>query len=1782
MGLAGGWLSAPSAADPLQIARGFILDHAGDLGLEASDLLDFRLTGRHVSQVSGASHFYFRQYYSGLPILNADLNLTVAADGRVFSVGSSFIAGLYSQPEALTSGEGLTASDALQSLAGHFGWTLDGAAGIGSGGSGTSNSSAAYSFDPTAPAALSVNPVFSLPPSGVSLEPIPADLHYVPTAAGSLALAWNLTVQTMDGAHWFDASIDASTGRLLHNVDWAHAASYNVYPAPASDPDEAPRQLLIDPFDPQASPFGWHDTDGLAGPEYTDTRGNNVFAQEDRDANNIGGFRPSGGPSLDFDFPIDFSQHPSTYESASIANLFYFSNYLHDVYFHYGFDEAAGNFQQTNYGSQGLGGDPVRADAQDGSGVNNANFATPPDGQAPRMQMYLFNHTDPMRDGSFDAQIVIHEYSHGLTNRLTGGPANSGALFATQSGAMGEGWSDWFALMLTQRATDGKLQPYPIAAYAVGEGPDGMGIRRAPYSFDMSINPITFGQFNLSPQVHDAGEIWASALWDLNWLLIDQYGFDPDIKQGDGGNNLAMKLVIEGLKLQPANPTFLQGRDAILQADQLLTGGANQGAIWTAFARRGMGYSASAGASASSTSVVQAFDLPASPLGAVSLDAAYYEAGQTATITLRDSDLAGLPSYSLAVISSGGDVESITLAAQGLGIFRGTIPIVSAAIAGDGKIGGATGQTFTLIYNDQDSGAGHGAVSTDSAELLVFAAVFTGDFADEQGAPGADGFTLQGSHSQWHLSTGRASQAGHSGPYSFYFGAGEGPLGGGSYADYSGGSITSPPIDLAGLRAPIALSFNHFLNLEPCCDAAQVWILDDTGQTLLISSGQFSGLGYQTGGFAPVSLDLSAWQGREIRVRFTFSSDATVSPEGWYIDDVVVRGATANPSLVGPILTTIDPAPGVLNNLQIDRFTLTFSEPMNPAAALNPANYRLVAAGPNGLIENGLGDDESVPLSVFYDGQTTVELVIQSGFAPLHLGTYQLLLSGADSGIIDLEGNPLNSTSGPGGGSNRIRRFDVVLPVEEGGNLYKVNLQAGQLATIITGTPLDLSQSGQSLNTLDPRLVILAPNGTIAATDDNSLDGHNARAQFLVLTTGTYLVHVLPVSGAGPYTVSFQTEEVDIVRPRMVDLLVGSSQWSAQFMAAVDPGRGLGWSIFAPGAPPIPWSEIDQVTAIFSENVTIAEADLAITGLNVAQYPLALTGGFSFDPQTLRATWSLARPLGADQVQFHFDPSIQDGAGLLLDGRSQFLLSVAPGDVNLSGQTDGTDIGLMSQRYRNPGAYDPVWDLNRDGAINLADYNTLVIDQRYLGTFFGDANLSGSVAIGDLTLLAEHFGMAGGWDHGDFNGDGQVGIGDLTLLAENFSLVAGAQSFSLIQQAAGPAMILNDPPSVNDDGQIALRHRISGGPISLQIAQAGGTQTVATEGIGFDQFITPASINGMGQALFAAAIPGGQALMLASAGGLVTLEETSGPIDQFLGMPELNDAGQALYVALMDDGTQQIRLLEGGGTTILASSADSVQVDEQPRLNNAGQVAARLRRADGSVILSLMTGGVATVLVEAEGLLADPMTTGRLALNDAGRIAFRAQGVGGRAGIFTIAPGEPMRSIAELTDGFTQFLGGPAINAGGDAVFAAVSAAGLGLYRGRNPSRDKVVALGDALAGSTIINLNLDQLAINELGQIAFHALLADGRSGYWLATPHGGSEVGNLLLAQSLTSDEGQALGESDAPAALAGLQALEGSAGGGPDDSLAGWLEEDERESDALAALDLPGVDILQELAG
>jgi hypothetical protein len=213
-------------------------------------------------------------------------------------------------------------------------------------------------------------------------------------------------------------------------------------------------------------------------------------------------------------------------------------------------------------------------------------------------------------DGDFDNVIVAHEYGHGISNRLAGGPQVANCLFNDEQ--MGEGWSDWFGLIITMTENDLPEDGRGVGTFAISQPTTGGGIRPARYSTDFGINPATYDDSNFLAQPHGIGFVWATILWDLTWAYIDKYGFDPDLYNGTGGNNRIMQLVIDGLKLQPCQPGFVDGRDALLAADLATTGGADQCMIWEIFAARGLGFNAQQGSSLDRADQVEDFSLPPS------------------------------------------------------------------------------------------------------------------------------------------------------------------------------------------------------------------------------------------------------------------------------------------------------------------------------------------------------------------------------------------------------------------------------------------------------------------------------------------------------------------------------------------------------------------------------------------------------------------------------------------------------------------------------------------------------------------------------------------------------------------------------------------------------------------------------------------------------------------------------------------------------------------------------------------------------------------------------------------------------------------------------------------------------------------------------------------------------------------------------------------------------------------------------------------------------------------
>ncbi|KAI8893623.1 Fungalysin metallopeptidase-domain-containing protein [Globomyces pollinis-pini] len=502
---------------------------------------DIKVTQSHQDVVSGLTHVYVVRSINGIPVDNNNGAIHLK-NGKVVQLSSSFSGSLQKRSEnVLPATKVITLEEAVKRASKEL---------------------------------------------GAPRDSIAEKLVYVQVPSGKLVYAYQFQLKTEDFSKFYQVTVDTATGQLVQVVDYINKASYNVIKLPKNDPRDG-FETVTDPADKKASPFGWHKD---AKSTYTTTQGNNVDSR-------INGFlwfktRIDGGASLNFDTKFDATADPTTEANkrAAIVNGFYLANVIHDITYQYGFTEAAGNFQNDNYGKGGNGGDQVLLNTQ-ASGTNNANFATPPDGQSGVMNMYPFTLTTPKRDGSLDNGIPIHEYTHGISNRLTGGSRQGNCLQTTESGGMGEGWSDTVAMFLERKATDTRATDYTTGSYVINNP---KGIRTVPYSTNMTTNPLQYNILNTRNEVHDIGEVWATILNEVYWNLVDKSGFSSNWYDATQlkGNIIALQLVIGGLKLQPCNPTLINARDAIIKADETYYAGANKCELWKAFAKRGLGVDA--------------------------------------------------------------------------------------------------------------------------------------------------------------------------------------------------------------------------------------------------------------------------------------------------------------------------------------------------------------------------------------------------------------------------------------------------------------------------------------------------------------------------------------------------------------------------------------------------------------------------------------------------------------------------------------------------------------------------------------------------------------------------------------------------------------------------------------------------------------------------------------------------------------------------------------------------------------------------------------------------------------------------------------------------------------------------------------------------------------------------------------------------------------------------------------------------------------------------------------
>jgi uncharacterized repeat protein (TIGR01451 family) len=911
LALVANWTIAQN--DQKIIAYDLIQKSAKEIGLNEKDMNQTIISDAYYDNLSGLNRVYLQQSYLDIPIYNQIQTLAFRSGSLVSTMGGR----ISSIEKKVTPNNGtplITALDAVKAA--------------------LKDRKIKFNGNPEVLTSSQNGHFITFDPMNVSRENITAQLLWVPTEEGKkVKLAWQVYIIQKTSSDYWLVRVDATNGTTINvsnltvYCNWdinnplphpnhesenpnrfdffkscvqslqktetaqfnapslINSASYRVIPYPAESPSHpgGDHALVTNPWEAapgNATSLKWHNN---GSNDFNISRGNNVWAQEDRDGNNGTG-TPANSSSatepLIFDFTPNYNftpiqTIPNPNQQFAITNLFYWNNVIHDLSYQYGFDEVSGNFQASNQGRGGQGNDFVLADAQDGSGTNNANFATPSDGGNGRMQMYLWNGA-PQKDGDLDNGVVSHEFAHGISNRLTGGPAQAGCLQNAEQ--MGEGWSDYFSLMYTQNWATANLNtgfstPRGIGTYLSGQTPTGAGIRTQRYCTNFQINNRVFGA-NISAQVHTRGEIWCATLWDMTWNIINQVGsinpnlYDP---QNAGGNSIALRLVMEGMKLQPCSPGFIDARNAILRADEILYNGAHKCSIWEAFRRRGMGAFATQGSSDNVSDQAADYTLGTATV-LLTQSVREIPEGQEVTYTniVKTDNCAGITNFLLT------DTLPTNVTYVSGGTYNAANRVVSFPVTM------TAGQTNTYPFT----------VRINTGSYFPTVDLFS-DLAN--GPNTSPTWTAATSASGgWTVSNTRSFS-----PTSSYYS---------SNPDIEANITLTLTNSIALGGTPPPLSFRHWFNTESTYDGGVLEVSINNGITwtdlqsnMLVGgyntnmdattllSGRRAWSGSSNEQFIRTKVNMASYANQNVKIRFRYTTDVGTNLEGWYVDDIRFR-----------------------------------------------------------------------------------------------------------------------------------------------------------------------------------------------------------------------------------------------------------------------------------------------------------------------------------------------------------------------------------------------------------------------------------------------------------------------------------------------------------------------------------------------------------------------------------------------------------------------------------------------------------------------------------------------------------------------------------------------------------------------------------------------------------------------------------------------------------------------------------------------------------------------------
>lgn len=1087
------FLSSPSGAKRVDALREFLRGNNELIGLRDSQVDELKVAADYTNPDGNLSFVELNQEINGIPVFRGEVKAGFTKAGEIIRVINNLAPGIDGGVISADFGE---AEPAVTAAASHL------------------------KIDPTK---LDIRQNTARSTGSVSVfgtgdSATTAEKMYFPTEPGVVVPAWRVLIWEPANAYYV---IVDTKGTMLwrKNIteDQTQAATYGVYANASAmiNVAHSPFPFSPGPTSPSGQqgipvartgvtrignepPYSFNNLGWIPdGAMITD--GNAIQAGLDRDGvdgvdSNSEAFSPTRTFTFDYnplnpntntgDAPVPANQtYPgSSYQQGIVTQMFYTANWFHDETYRLGFTEAARNFQNVNFTGQGVGGDRVRGEGQDSLSTNNANFTTPADGGRGRMQMYIFTGPNPDVDGALDADVVIHEHMHGLSNRLHG---NSSGLFNDMSRGMGEGWSDFYGMAMLSSPTDPIDGLATNGAYVTylfqGETNNAYyGIRRFPTAIKTALggpnnlphNPLTFAdidstQLNISDgafaprpvsgnsdAVHNAGEIWCVALWEIRARMIQRLGWEV-------GNRRILQLVMDGMKLAPLSPTPVSERDAIVAAALASGVQADVADIWAGFATRGLGASTSiqhvGGTSIGGTGtarVTEAFDLPnltQSPAITINDSAGngngVPEPGEALSLTIPLTNATGTTASGISLQVVGGGSANYGNLLSGLQTSRTIAYTVPAGLSCGGVL------TLTLNIN---SSLGPATITRTFA-LGTPNNSFIENFDSVTPPAVPAGWNVTSSYGPMTFAS--TSTSSFSAPYSV-FAADLPDCVPPGCPNTNGGSteLTSPFIFITSGTTAATVAFSHKYNTEFGFDGGVMEIsiggslapFEDiiTAGGTFLQNGYNAGLGVSapnplggrngwtgdSGGYLNSIVRLPpAAAGQPVKLRWRFGADSNMAPAGggWNVDSVRVA-----PSYVCFAVPT--PTPRSRADFDGDgRTDLSIFRPSDGNWWLNRSTAGVTA------INFGLATD--IPTPGDYDGDGKAEIAV---WRPSNGGWYRI---NSSNGTVSAIGFGLDGDIPQPGDFDGDQKDDISIFRPSTGFWWRQDSSTGQFFAISFG-----------------------------------------------------------------------------------------------------------------------------------------------------------------------------------------------------------------------------------------------------------------------------------------------------------------------------------------------------------------------------------------------------------------------------------------------------------------------------------------------------------------------------------------------------------------------------------------------------------------------------------------------------------------------------------------------------------------------------------------------------------